>query len=95
MVALRAIVNSIADFETQSTDAKTTAETTRRVIPDVISVDFSETLDFSTFNGRLHGDLATDVMVNLILGRENMSDDIVEAKTFLKEFPYLESPNNK
>ncbi len=92
---LRATVEAIAGFENGSEAARTPAEATRLLMPDVISVDFSQTLDFSDFNGRLHGDRATDILINLIFGRENLNDGFIEPHTGLDEFPYLERPNNK
>lgn len=92
---IRAGIDAIEDIETLSATAKTPEAVTRILIPDVISVDFSEAIDFRNFNGRLYGEDATTVMCDIVLGRDKLNDEVEETKIFLNDFPYLERPNTK
>jgi len=92
VVALRARLSSIVDLPVE-TDPLTPDEVAAKLTPDFLSIDLSKSFDFSTFNGRRHGDPAEIIMLRLITGRPRLTDELPEKKeSFTGRYPYLNRP---
>ena len=99
ITGLRNAVNAVVGFPAEDVPGVTAAQVAAVLIPDVITVDFSQPLNFP--NGRALEDDVIDVALGLVLNRGNVlgggpgvSDGIANDSIFLPTFPYLGVPLN-
>ena len=88
ITALRA--NAASRGMGAETGTLTPAQLADIVMPDVVTVDFSQTVAFP--NGRDLDDDVIDTVLSLVLNR-TVSDAVPEDNTNLSAFPYLGTPN--
>lgn len=99
ITGLRTAVNTISGFPAEDSPGVTPAQLTAVVCPDVVTIDFSASVNFP--NGRAPADDVMDGVLGLVLNRGSVltggggiSDGIsANDVAFLSTFPYLAAPN--